>query len=133
MNKYVKWIQQQVEKANRDIQEAQERLSTWTAALNLAREQEEEATDSRTVPTKARASGTSINDLAEQVLKEYGPLDSRTLLGFVMETRPGTNLNTLTVSLNRQRPSRFDRNEKNEWCLVSDKLVQSSPEDDIPF
>lgn len=69
---------------------------------------------------KPRRAGPTIPDLAEAALREHGPLTSRELINMIKETGRETNVNTVTVSLNRHRPKRFERNGNGKWCLATE-------------
>lgn len=68
---------------------------------------------------KSKRVGPTIPDLAEESIKEKGPLNSKELQQILNEKGKKTTVNTVSVSLNRQRPERFDRNGDGKWFLVT--------------
>lgn len=76
----------------------------------------EEEEKSITIPKRT---GPSIPDLAEEAIIEYGPFSSKELQLILEEKGKKTTVNAITVSLNRYRPHRFDRNGEGKWYLVT--------------
>lgn len=124
MNVPLRWIKQQIEKAERDLEEVQKRLSTWTEALKLAEEAEgvastpEHSAEMGTQEPKRKRRAGKITDRVEEILKEYGPAKAADIEIRLREMGIQTTANSINTSLNRFRPSRFDRDDQGRWTLV---------------
>lgn len=126
MNTHIRWLEKQVEKAERQVAEAQRKLSTWVDALQLAEDEEnpgekehEELSDGvRKASAEEIKPKLTILDVAGEVLAEQGPLTTRDLLEILKTKGKNTTLNSLTVLLNRRKPEKFDRDEDGKWYLV---------------
>jgi hypothetical protein len=116
------------QKALDEVEEARKVFQLWKDAFDQALEDaglpmEEEKEKSIKRP---RRGGPTIPDLAEGALIEFGPLTSKELRDVLKEMGKETTVNTVTVSLNRHRPERFDRNGDGKWYVVGHE--ESGPE-----
>lgn len=100
--------------------EQKERVSEFLDGLFGEAETEKPKRMKRTKPT--------IADLAEEALREHGPLASVELRNIINASGRDTTTNTVTVTLNRERPDKFDRNGDGKWCLVEHE--ESGSEDE---
>ena len=60
-------------------------------------------------------------DLAEVAILKQGPLTVNELLVELQKRGRETNKRSLSVTLRRERPERFDRDEQGKWFLVTRK------------
>jgi len=131
MAEHIDWLRKQAENAERELSgivtkmtaleaeysQIQERLSVWTQALNMAQKQRGNAPDPVQLELPPHRRKATIADLAEEILREGGPLDSGELADFLTLRGKRVSRNTVTVTLNRFRPQRFNRNKKGKWYV----------------
>jgi len=132
MSTPIRWIKQQLARAQRDLEEAQRRVTTWTEALRLVREEKEEippagghATNEGNSQLSRRPRAGRIIDKVDQILKEHGPAKAAQIQQRLEEIGITTSANSVNTSLNRFRPNRFDRNQEGKWFLVVENKSDS--------
>lgn len=133
MSAPIRWMKQQLAKAERDAEEVQNRVATWKEAIRLAEEAEGSDQDlasviegARQEITKSRRSGKIIKSVKE-ILEERGPCKAVEIQAALEEIGIRTTTNSINTSLNRFRPDRFNRNEEGKWFLVKIPKVDQSP------
>ncbi len=145
MNEHIEWVIEQRNEAQSLVQkteaeyveaktalsEAQRALGVWDAALHLAQPGGEKVKHGMadlvagaTIKAKAEVvRKPTISNLAEQVIREHGPLGSRGVQRALEEKGKHTTVNTVTVTLNRERPERFDRDNDGKWYLPEREAI----------
>jgi hypothetical protein len=129
----IEWLQERTDESARVLAKAtklaqehaarvSERIkeySTWKDALNSALSRAglplyEDPPFSSFKDTAQR----TIANLAAVALRERGPMTSKELRVALAESDKVTTTNTVTVTLNRDRPKRFDRDKEGRWFLT---------------
>lgn len=120
----LRWIKQQVARAELDLEEAQRRLATWKEALRLAEEVEDvtpaarQPVDTAIQEPKPRRRAGKIIDRVEEILREHGPAKAAEIQKRLEQIGIRTTANSINTSLNRFRPTRFDRDVHGKWLIV---------------
>jgi hypothetical protein len=110
-------IKKKIQQAEKDLENAQQRLTTWKAALELEmREQDESASHSVPMPPVRRI---SILSLAEEALGKFGPLSNADIQRYLRDKGVETTTNSINTSLSRLRPEKFDKDDEHKWYLVA--------------
>jgi hypothetical protein len=117
-------MDQIIEELQRRVEEAQRALKMWEAALKAARAVESGTNeDVHEAPPlgynpKKEVQQPTVVGLAKKILRKHGALTTRELLSKLEERGKKTTLNSLTVSLNRNKGKHFKR-ENGKWHLLS--------------
>lgn len=133
MNDQIKWLEVQIESA-RQLLEASEqalksaqtenaiaqiRLQVFEEALSDEKRKHNRTTAEKSLIKNIRKGKTTIADLAELILRESGPQRTKDILNRLEQRGKNTNLNSLTVILNKGKPHRFDKNDEKKWFAIS--------------
>jgi len=124
---------------HKEYRKAQERLEESMASLRTAQAEYDQAkslfesvetvlalvSGGKLTPTEKRPPvprrKPTMLDLAEAAILKRGPLTVNELLVELQRHGRETNKRSLSVSLRRERPERFDRDEQGKWFLVTRK------------
>lgn len=110
-----------IKELERKVEESRTALRLWKAALKAAKEAEEniESVEKETPKSQApEEEKPTILAIVRQLLKKHERLSAKDLLSMLEKQGKVTNLNSLTVSLNRYKPHRFNRDNDGKWYLV---------------
>jgi len=131
MADHIAWLEGQVNKARKELDgltakmqelegeygDVQNRLRVWAEALQTARGESGKEGTSVQLELPPHRRKATIADLAEEILRDVGPQGSGELAELLAQKGKRTSQNTVTVTMNRWRPVRFDRNSKNKWYV----------------
>jgi len=110
--------QNEYHRAGREMKIAQEEMNALARTAQLAREKYEDSGEAHEDQIPESSEPETIPDIAEMILRKTGAMTTRELTDSINEFRgANSSLNTIFVSLNRQKPHRFDRKEDDKWIL----------------
>jgi hypothetical protein len=106
------WLKQQLDKAQKDYNEAKKRLEAVEIVMSLAVEDAKR----KMSQNKARSQGRTLR-LAEEALANK-PLSSGELQALFSSLGYATTTNSVNTSLNRYRGRRFQKDSRGRWHLM---------------
>ncbi len=110
------WIRKQRDKAQRDYDDASNRLKTWTAALALV-DGTQADNDGKEIESQEETELVTIGDYVRQVLGEHGPLRYAQIHAHLQKQGKDASATSINVHLNRYKGKLYYKTEDGRWHL----------------
>jgi rubrerythrin len=125
----IPWLEMELEKAKREMDEATRRFEFCNEALKRAREEQEITWNHERVVIRPevravrgrRKSGVTMIDQIEEILRSHGSLDTQEIFDLLkaMEGREQTTYNSVNNLLYKHKGLKVMRYEDGKWNLMA--------------
>ena len=122
MDEFLKRIQDERTKLEKEVEEAQRKINALTECEKIFKTTQAKPAPRAGVPTRELTTPTPLNnikhaDITEKILRERGPLTVDAIARLFADEGRKTTTNSLRTILSREKGKRFERTADGKWKL----------------